>query len=145
MKSFTDMCGAGATCMIRTAPHYRDLEWLQAKENSGDSRMANLYTKSEIERLLGSTDRSVVADALLNLCFNSDDPEWILDKCIQAIKDGGDDEIKGLAITCIGHVARMHKRIDRNRVMPILDRELDNPVLSGRAQDALDDIDQFVE
>ncbi len=50
----------------------------------------------------------------------------------------------GLAMTCIGHVARMHKVIDKSLVIPVLFEKLKHSTLSGRVQDALDDIDIFI-
>jgi hypothetical protein len=48
------------------------------------------YSKEELDRLLKSTDKNIVIDALMYLCFNIDDPEWIQDKCIEAIESGKD-------------------------------------------------------
>ncbi|AUT71492.1 hypothetical protein [Paraburkholderia hospita] len=103
------------------------------------------YSKEELDRLLKSTDKNIVIDALMYLCFNIDDPEWIQDKCIEAIESGKDEDVRGLGITCIGHVARMYSQINRKKVMPVLEHQLSNESLSGRAQDALDDIESFVK
>jgi hypothetical protein len=107
--------------------------------------MSKEHSKKELEIMLQSDDGDVVIDALLYLCFNINDPEWIQVKCIQAIEGAGNDDIKGLAITCIGHVARIHSEIDRSLVIPILRSRLTVDTLSGRAQDALDDIDMYVK
>lgn len=32
-------------------------------------------------------------------------PDWIQDRCIDAIENGMSKDVRGLAITCIGHVA----------------------------------------
>lgn len=103
------------------------------------------YSKEELEQQLKSVDKDVVIDALMYLCFNINDPEWIQDRCIEAIECGGDEDIRGLGITCIGHVARMHSQINKDKVMPALKRLLCDDSLSGRAQDALDDIDTFAK
>ncbi|MGY2442962.1 hypothetical protein [Pseudomonas sp. 58(2021)] len=107
--------------------------------------MSKEHSKKELEIMLRSNDSDVVIDALLYLCFNINDPEWIQAKCIEAIEGAGNDDIKGLAITCIGHVARIHSDIDRSLVVPILRSRLTDDTLSGRAQDALDDIDMYVK
>ncbi|NML35544.1 hypothetical protein [Paraburkholderia antibiotica] len=103
------------------------------------------YSKEELEHRLNSSDKDAVIDALMYLCFNINDPEWIQDKCIEAIEREKDEDIRGLGITCIGHVARMHSQINKDKVMPVLKRLLCDESLSGRAQDALDDIDTFVK
>jgi len=106
--------------------------------------MSKEHSKKELEIMLQSDRSDVVIDALLYLCFNINDPEWIQLQCIQAIEGAGNDDIKGLAITCIGHVARIHSEIDRPLAIPILRNILTDDTLSGRAQDALDDIDMYV-
>jgi hypothetical protein len=103
------------------------------------------YSKQELEGQLKAADKDVVIDALMYLCFNIEDPEWIQDKCIEAIESGKDEDVRGLGITCIGHVARMYSQINRDKVMPVLKRCLENPTLSGRAEDALQDIEMFVK
>ena len=107
--------------------------------------MSTQLSKEELETLLTSSDSNFVIDALMYLCFNINDPDWIQDKCIEAIENGSNDDIRGLGITCIGHVARMYAKIDKEKVMPVLERKLHDESLSGRAQDALDDIDVFVK
>ncbi|MGU7773979.1 hypothetical protein ACV229_27840 [Burkholderia sp. MR1-5-21] len=103
------------------------------------------HSKEEIEFLSRSSDGNVVMDALMYLCFNINDPDWIQDKCIDAIENGMNDDVRGLGITCIGHVARMYAKVDKEKVIPVLERKLKDDSLSGRAQDALDDIDTFVK
>ncbi|CAJ0800566.1 hypothetical protein LMG7141_03841 [Ralstonia condita] len=105
--------------------------------------MTTQYSKEDIEIMLRSNQSDVVIDALMYLCFNINDPDWIQDKCISAIEVGMNDDIKGLGITCIGHVARMYGKIDKDKVIPILEKKLKDESLSGRVRDALDDIDTF--
>jgi len=102
------------------------------------------YNKQKLEAMLRSEDMTVATDALLYLCFNIDDPEWIQIKCIDVIEKHRNDDVRGLAMTCIGHVARMHKVIDKSLVIPVLFEKLKHSTLSGRAQDAFDDIDVFI-
>jgi len=107
--------------------------------------MSVKYSKEEIEVLLMSEDSNVVIDALMYSCFNINDPDWIQDRCIDAIKNGVNEDVRGVGITCIGHVARMYGKVDKKKVIPVLESKLKDDSLSGRAQDALDDIDTFVK
>jgi hypothetical protein len=106
--------------------------------------MNTQYSKEDLDILLKSTESNVVIDALMYLCFNIDDPDWIQDKCVDAIEHGMNDDIKGLGITCIGHVARMYGKVDKEKVIPVLERKLKDKSLAGRVQDTFDDIDTFV-
>jgi hypothetical protein len=101
--------------------------------------------KNNLDKKLLSNNENIVIDALMYLCFNIEDFEWIQKKCIQMIKTGKTNEVKGLALTCIGHIARQYAKIDRKLVMPVLHEMLNDPSLSGRAEDALDDINIFVK
>jgi hypothetical protein len=102
------------------------------------------YSKHELEAMLRSEDMTIATDALLYLCFNFDDPEWIQVKCMEVIEKHRNDDVRGLALTCIGHVARMHKVINKALVIPMILEKLRHSTLSGPAQDALDDIDVFI-
>ncbi|WP_409281002.1 hypothetical protein [Pseudomonas defluvii] len=106
--------------------------------------MSKGISKDELEVMLRSEDSGVVTDALMYLCFNVNDPEWVEQKCIDAIEFGVDDDVKGLAITCIGHVARIYSRISLAATVPTLRKNLNHKALGGRARDALDDIEIFV-
>lgn len=107
--------------------------------------MKDGLNRADIEHLLQSADDQVVIEALMSMCFNINDSKWVQRKCIEVITGKGNDEVKGLAITCLGHVARIHADIDREMVMPVLLECMKDVSLSGRVQDALDDIDMFVK
>lgn len=107
--------------------------------------MTEKYSRQELEAMLESKNDNVVVDALMYLCFNINDQQWVLQKCIDAIKFGINDDIKGLGITCIGHVARIYKEIDKDKIIPFLESRLQDASLAGRVQDALDDISKFTD
>jgi hypothetical protein len=102
------------------------------------------YTKSDLELLLRSDEISTVTDALLYITFSSEDIEWVQDQCL-ALLDHENDEVSGLAATCLGHVARLHRTINKSKVLPVLQNKLKDPRLSGRVQDALADIQRFAK
>lgn len=77
--------------------------------------------------------------------FNINESDWTQDKYIDSIETGMNEDIRGLDLTCIGHVAGMYTKIDKKKVLPVLERKLKDSSLSGRAQDAIDDIDTFVK
>lgn len=51
-------------------------------------------------------------------------------------------EVKELAVTCMGHVGRLHRAVSPD-VVRRLEGLLDDPDLGGRAEDALGDIRAF--
>lgn len=101
------------------------------------------YSKAEINELLHkSTDIKIISDTLLYVTFNVDDVDWIEDCCLSLINCDNDD-ISGLAITCLGHVARIHSKINKEKVIPVLMNKKSNHNLIGRIEDAMDDINMF--
>lgn len=56
-----------------------------------------------------------------------------------------DPEVAGLAITYFGHIVRIHRELDVDRVMRILNELRNNPELAGSVSDALDDINLYLE
>jgi hypothetical protein len=52
--------------------------------------------------------------------------------------------MRGLAATCLGHVARIHKRLDLDLVLGALVPLKSDPVIGGYVRDALDDIKFFL-
>ena len=100
---------------------------------------------TELENLLRSDDEQEIVEALMYAVFNIDEPQWIQEKCHDLICSDKSLNIKELAITCLGHVARMHGTIDEKVITPLLIELSKDQYLSGRASDALDDIEQFVK
>ncbi|MDM3887214.1 hypothetical protein QSV36_16715 [Pseudomonas sp. BCRC 81390] len=98
---------------------------------------------SEIEKDLNSGERDTIIEAILYAAMNMDDPDWIVGRCACLILNSRDNDIQGLAITCIGHVARIHRRIDRSLVATALQFANQDICLAGRVEDALDDIELY--
>jgi hypothetical protein len=72
------------------------------------------------------------------------DPEWhsVQDLCLELL-DSDDPTIAATAVTCLGHLARLHGEIDKDRVVPAITALADHPVIGKRVPDALDDIEMF--
>ncbi len=89
----------------------------------------------------GPTDR---ADALVALAYHDPDLEFVQDLCLQLLADDGDPSVQSTAALCLGHLARIHGRLDTTRAIPAIAAfAFGNPSLAGRAHDALDDIRMF--
>jgi len=99
--------------------------------------------RAELERHLRSDDPAVVADSLVAMAFHEDDWRWAQDVCLDFLENGNPD-LSGLAATCLGHLARIHGRLDMEKVGPALTGRLNHPEIGGRVEDALNDIDMFL-
>ena len=102
------------------------------------------YSIENLEKALFGDKRTAI-DALMYACFNVDNADWIQEQCLKILNTNADKEVKSLAVTCLGHVARMHLKINKEKVMPVLNNLLSDPEFSGVASDALDDIEVFIK
>ncbi|MGC4811181.1 hypothetical protein ACLQ29_11700 [Micromonospora sp. DT228] len=85
---------------------------------------------------------SSALDALLALAYYDPDRSWVEALLRAAIEPGNEWQIRRLAVTCLGHVARIHGAIDIKSVA-VLEQLLTDLRLSGTAEDALGDIESF--
>lgn len=101
-------------------------------------------SKSRLEALLNLNDVNKTSEALLYIAHNINDVEWAERQCMK-MADSTNEEISGLALTCLGHIARANGRISKDIVIPFLKEKMNsqNEIISSRAEDALDDINMF--
>jgi hypothetical protein len=84
----------------------------------------------------------VVARALVRLVHSDVDPKAAQARCIDAASSPH-LAVRQAAATCLGHLARLHGKLDTAKVMPVLRRLLKDPGTQGVAEDALDDLQTF--
>lgn len=99
-------------------------------------------SKSEAIAALESGDSSQICNALVSIACCENDWRWAQDKCL-AFLVSSSPEISGLAATCLGHIARVHKTLDKEHVVAALRKQLKNPDIAGQVEDALEDIGLF--
>jgi len=93
--------------------------------------------------LLGSGNLRDICKTLVRLAFHDPDLQWVQSLCIELTKHST-VEIQLTAILCLGHLARIHKALDLERVVPLLIELRKDPLLFGRVDDAMDDIEIFL-
>jgi hypothetical protein len=98
----------------------------------------------ELEQALsGSAPVRDAAVALYRMALNDPDWVWAEQKCIASIHDSR-YPVQAAAVTCLGHLARIHGKTTKEIVLPELERLRSHPKLKGIAEDALTDISLFV-
>lgn len=97
------------------------------------------------EILLLDEDMEFCCKLLLKITFNCDDWKCIQDICIEIINSNKEENICALAVTCLGHLARIHRVIEKDKVLSIFNDNKENPNLSGVIENAIDDIEMFVK
>lgn len=93
---------------------------------------------------LASGDPAQICDALLRLSLFNADWRSAQSACLRFLKHH-DVSVRGVAATCLGHLARLHRILDLELVVPALEALLQDPHIGGRARDALDDIGVFIK
>jgi hypothetical protein len=96
-----------------------------------------------IERIRGN-DGPTRAAALVSLAFHESDWRWVQDQCLSLFSDG-DPGVRATAALCLGHIARIHRRLDLDRVLPALHRLQDDPNAGWQVADVMDDIDTYLD
>lgn len=105
-----------------------------------------MKTDTTIEKNLHSSDIEKVTDAMLYLINSCNDLDWAEHVMIEMFGNENKN-VKGLALACLGHLARIHGVINNKKIIPFLEKIVDENIeeLSGRAEDALDDIHMFAK
>ena len=106
-----------------------------------------MLNKAEIEEKIFSIDAEICTHTILEMVFNADREEvdWVSTHLVK-LSENTNPNVSGLALTCFGHLARLHGYMDdHRRVVTLLEAFRNSPVseLRGRAEDALEDIEIF--
>src|SRR5262245_27843779 len=101
-------------------------------------------SRSDAMDALGSANPKDICKAFVRLAFHDPDLRWVQSLCIE-LTEHSIVEVQSTAILCLGHLARIHRALDMERVVPLLIELRKNPLLSSRVDDAMDDIEIFLE
>lgn len=93
---------------------------------------------------LDSGDTRRIVEALLSFAFNDEDWQFVQNLLIR-YSNHQEQNIRYMAMLCFGHLCRIHRTIDKDRVLPILQAGLkdEEKYVRGAAEDALSDIEMF--
>lgn len=99
------------------------------------------FDSDRVNELLKSTKESDKLDALLTTVLGSGDFE-ASDKLIFQFINGKESNLRRNAVLCIGHLVRIHKKINLKKYLPVLDSILSSQdeFLVDNAEDTLNDI-----
>ena len=104
-----------------------------------------LKTANEIDTPSSSTTTASAIHGSLAMVLKLDDVNWISNHLIELSKHNN-LEISSLALTCFGHLARLHGNVGNLEcVSNLLKNMSKNVSLSGAAEDAMDDIETFMK
>jgi len=95
------------------------------------------------EKALKSKNNSDIIRALIRLAMNDSEWRWVQKRCLPFLRHT-DPWVRGAAATSLGHLARIHRRLDMDVVIPELERLAIDPEMGGKARDAMDDIRNYI-
>ncbi len=90
-----------------------------------------------------SNNVEAICDALIRITYHDPDWRWVQEQCIR-FAEFPDADVRGLAVTCLGHLARIHRKLNLEEVLPVLESLLKDPDVAPRVLDTLDDIKIFL-
>jgi len=99
--------------------------------------------KASAESIFASNDEKQICQTLVSLAFHEQDWQWVQNYCLKFLQSDNAN-IAGISATCLGHIARIHRKLEKDKVVSALQLMLSNDQISGVVEDALDDISMFV-
>jgi hypothetical protein len=100
--------------------------------------------REEIELLLRSNDKQDMRNALLSAAYYDPDWNWVQERCL-ALSHHPDHNVRWIAATCLGHLARIHRQLDVELVLQRLTEMKADPLVKPAVEDALDDIRLYLK
>ena len=104
-----------------------------------------ILTKEEILEVLHEADPDELKTIPLSAALGIDDWQWAQAVCLQ-LATHPEPIVRGNAILGFGHLARVHRRLDRDRVEPALRDALNDrdAYVRGHADSAAEDVTTFL-
>ena len=101
-------------------------------------------THQEADKAFASNDPEKIKDALIRTVFFDENPQRIQTKCLIYL-DNENSDLQREAIIGLGHLARIHGKLDKTIVVPKLKALEKNSELIEVIEEALDDIEAFLD
>ena len=99
--------------------------------------------RRELEKLIESGNDTAIADALLSAAYHDPDWRWVQGLCLH-FAEHSDSNVRRIAALCLGYVARIHRSLDLELVLPKLMALKQDPAVACSVGDALDDIRRYL-
>ncbi|RYB94823.1 hypothetical protein EUA93_10960 [Nocardioides oleivorans] len=99
-------------------------------------------SRAGLAESIEADDPDLISERLIALSLTDVDPDWLTGRSIE-LASHRSPQVRRAAVVALGHIARVHRAIDADVVLPHLRAMSDDPELAGAAADALDDIEMF--
>lgn len=111
---------------------------------------SNKYNKpSEInkEQFLDVVNEGIISStcqAIVDAVYYIEDYDWVLEQ-FKHLLNHKDVQVRGVVVSCVGHLARTNERADKKQLLAILQPLLSHQDIIGRVEDAMEDIEIFLD
>lgn len=104
------------------------------------------YTQAEINKAVKENDADKLLLIVLSIALYSNDYEYAENFCIQ-FSNHEHFNIRGNAVLGFGHIARIHGKLNEERIKPIIKNALkdENEYVCSQADGAMDDTKHFLK
>ena len=99
-------------------------------------------SRDEALQRLESADPDVLTTTIAQIALNDGDADFIQDVLARFMQHPA-PFVRSVAARCVGDLARRHKQLDRQRIVPLLERLLRDPETADAARDGLEDVDIY--
>jgi hypothetical protein len=100
-------------------------------------------SKQAAENILYSGDEFGISECLISLAYYESDWRWVQEKCLE-FTNHKFLEVRRSAILGFAHLARIHKKLDLEIILPRLQQLKENSLIAGTVEDVIEDIRIFI-
>jgi hypothetical protein len=100
-------------------------------------------TKAEAEIAFDTGDPEKTIMALLSSAYYVDDWRWVQDRCLQFL-DNPNSQVRNVAVVSLGHIARIHSTLDKEKVRPVLEKLRNDPEIGDEVSQTLEEIEWYL-
>lgn len=103
------------------------------------------WTEADAERELAAGSHEEIATALVWIAMSAPDGAWA-EGIMYRHAGHASEYVRGNALLGLGHIARLHRGLDREKAEPLVSAGLADPSdwVRGQAECAADDIENFL-
>lgn len=105
--------------------------------------MTDYASRDDILDVIRQGGTADANSALLALVMSEADGRWVEQVLLECLEGGRNIALRKLAVTCVGHLARIHGHIADDRLRVRLDEFADDSDLAGVVEAARDDVRIF--
>ena len=101
-------------------------------------------SRSEAQLIFDQGAPEEIALTLVRLAYHDPDWMWVQDICI-SLSTHHDKWVRQSCVIGFSHLARIHGKLDKEKVMPVLHRLLHDPEVKEEVEVTLDDLEIFLK